>query len=186
MENESLGMAMAKLAKLAKPIPPKKSFPGNGYGESGETGEKAQSPGHEKPGFRQNSQNSRSHSVEINFSAGPHVTIEQLPARLVSAAIRACREIHQDTEEAVQEMLADLTWNDPADWDVLIDHFEQQLPPPPPMVMAMVTCSGCRHAAPSPHHPGIVHCKAGVESGAATAGWFDTDRHPCDKWEVRS
>jgi hypothetical protein len=104
-----------------------------------------------------------------DHQAGPHVAIEQLPERLVTAATRVCVELHNDPPEAVQEMLVDLTWNDPADWPALIEHFEGQLPPP-----AMVTCSGCSHAAPSPHHPAIVHCGVGVESGNPTGGcWAD-------------
>jgi len=118
-----------------------------------------------------------------DHQAGPRVTLSELPARLIDAAIRVCREIHQDDDAAVQAMLVDLTWNDPTDWDALINHFEDQLPPPAPKVMATVTCSGCSHAAPSPHHPGIVHCRVGVESGTATAGWFDTDLHLCDQRE---
>jgi hypothetical protein len=87
-------------------------------------------------------------------------------------------EIHGDPPEAVQEMLVDLTWNDPADWPALIEHFEGQLPPP--AIPALVTCSGCSHAAPSPHHPAIVHCGVGVESGTPTGGWWATDEHPCE------
>lgn len=120
-----------------------------------------------------------------DHQAGPFVTVEKLPERLVNAATRVCREIHDDDDEAVQAMLDDLCWNDPADWEALISHFERQLPPPPPKAIpALVTCSGCNHAAPSPHHPAIVHCKAGVESGAATAGWFATDKHYCDSREA--
>jgi len=115
------------------------------------------------------------------IQAGPRATIEQLPERLVTAATRVCREIHNDDDAAVQEMLVDLTWNDPKDWDVLTAHFEGQLPPPGRPIPALVTCSGCSHAAPSPHHPGIVHCGVGMESGAATNGWFSTDKHLCGK-----
>jgi rhodanese-related sulfurtransferase len=115
--------------------------------------------------------------------AGPRVTIEQLPGRLIDAATRVCLEVHHDDDEALQEMLADLTWNDPADWDKLIDHFETQLPPPGRPIPPLVTCSGCSHTAPSPHHPAIVHCRVGVESGAAAGGWLDTDRHFCEKRE---
>jgi len=117
--------------------------------------------------------------------SGPFVTIEQLPERLSSAATRVCRELWNDTDEAVQAMLADLTWNDPADWEALISHFEQQLPPPKLKAIPMVQCAGCSHAAPSPHHPAIMHCKASVESGAATGGWFDTDKHFCDRREAQ-
>jgi hypothetical protein len=63
-----------------------------------------------------------------DHQAGPHVAIEQLPARLVEAATRVCREIHNDDDAAVQDMLVDLTWNDPKDWENLIEHFERQLP----------------------------------------------------------
>ncbi|MBM3273157.1 hypothetical protein FJY94_07945 [Candidatus Kaiserbacteria bacterium] len=118
-----------------------------------------------------------------DHQAGPRVTLAQLPERLVNAAIRVCREIHDDDEQAVQDMLEDLRWNDPADWEALISHFEQQLPPPPKAIPALVTCSGCSHAAPNPHHPAITHCRVGVASGVAANGWFDTDRHLCDKWE---
>jgi len=167
MENESLGMAMAKLAKLAKTIPP------------------SATTGQEKPVFSRFSQNSLSHPVKINFSHGPRVTVEKLPERLVNAATWVCTELWNDPPEAVQDMLEDLTWNDPADWPALILHFEAQLPPPPKAIPALVTCSGCSQSAPSPHHPAIMHCKASVESGAATGGWFATDRHLCDKREVR-
>lgn len=115
----------------------------------------------------------------------PHIT-DKIPARLIDAATRVCTELWNDPPEAVQEMMEDLCWNDPKDWEVLILHFEAQLPPTQPQAIpALVTCSGCSHAAPSPHHPGIIHCKAGVESGAATDGWFDTDRHLCDRKEAR-
>lgn len=49
--------------------------------------------------------------------------------------------------------------------------------------MNLVTCSGCVHASPSPHHGAIMHCLVGVQSGAATGGWFATDTHPCDERE---
>jgi hypothetical protein len=114
------------------------------------------------------------------IQAGPYVTLSQLPERLVTTASRACVKIHGDDDAAVQEMLVDLTWNDPKDWDVLIEHFERQLPP---ATKPLVRCSGCRHAEYSPHHPGIIHCRVGVESGAATAGWFATDKHLCGKRE---
>ncbi len=55
----------------------------------------------------------------------------QLPSRLVSAAIRVCRDIHGDDEGQVQQMLDDLAAHPPEDWDALIERFEVQLPPPP-------------------------------------------------------
>ena len=64
-----------------------------------------------------------------DHQAGPRVTIEQLPERLVNAATRVCRELWNDDDEAVHEMLVDLTWHDPKDWEALISHFEDQLPP---------------------------------------------------------
>jgi hypothetical protein len=182
MENESLGMAMAK---LAKPIPPKKSFSPSGYGESGENGEKAKSPRQGKPGFRQNSQNSRSHSVEINFSAEPHVTLSELPERLVTAVIRVCREIHDDDDAAMQTMMEDLCWDDPADWPALTQHFESQLPPSTKALPALVTCSGCTHAEYR-HHPVIAHCKAGIDSGNPSSGRWATEPHPCEKWKGKT
>jgi len=63
-----------------------------------------------------------------DYQAGPHVSIEQLPARLVNAATRVCKEVHGDTPEQAHEMLVDLTWNDPRDWQALIHHFESQIP----------------------------------------------------------
>lgn len=48
---------------------------------------------------------------------------------------------------------------------------------------ALVSCSGCRYALDNPNHPAIKFCSVGVPSGAATAGWFDTDRHFCDARE---
>jgi hypothetical protein len=113
-----------------------------------------------------------------DHQAGPHVAIEQLPERLVAAATRVCREIHGDPEEAVREMLVDLTWNDPKDWDVLTAHFEGQLPPPPET--ALVRCSGCAHAEYR-HHPSIAFCRVGVQSGNPTGGWWATDRHICEQ-----
>ena len=110
--------------------------------------------------------------------AGPRVAIQQLPERLVAAATRVCREIHGDPEEAVREMLVDLTWNDPKDWDVLTAHFEGQLPPPPET--ALVRCSGCAHAEYR-HHPSIAFCRVGVQSGNPTGGWWATDRHICEQ-----
>lgn len=53
-----------------------------------------------------------------------------LPAKLIDAASRVCREIHTDDDQAVQSLLDDLR-NQPEDWDALTDHFESQLPAPP-------------------------------------------------------
>lgn len=190
MENESLGMAMAKLAKLAKTLPPSATngrekpvfsrFSQNSHSHR----EELNFPkGQTEPAFSQNSRFSHSHPGEINFSAEPRVTIEQLPERLVTAATRVCRELWNDTDEAVQEMLVDLTWHDPQDWEALISHFEQQLPPPPPKAIpALVTCSGCRHAEYR-QHPAIAHCRMGVKSGVPAGGWFATDEHLCSKRE---
>jgi len=118
-----------------------------------------------------------------DYQAGPHVALWKLPQRLVTVATRACREVWNDDDEAVQEMLVDLCWNDPKDWVNLIEHFEAQLPPDQAKPITLVTCSGCRHAEPSQHHPGIMHCKAGVASGAAAGGWQATDEHLCDRRE---
>ena len=183
MENESLAMAMAKLAKTAKAIPPKIHFPAMTMAKVAKTAKSGPDLPDPKPVFSQFSQNSHSHSVEINFSARPHVAIAELPARLVNAAVRVCREIHQDTEEAVQAMLSDLTWSDPKDWAALIDHFEAQLPPAPRKpIPSMGTCSGCRHAEYR-DHPAIAYCKVGVESGIPIGGWWATDEHLCDRRE---
>lgn len=122
------------------------------------------------------------HQAANDHQAGPFVTINMLPGRLIDAATRVCRELWNDTDEAVQAMLEDLTWHDPKDWIDLIQHFQSQLPPK--AIPPLVTCSGCNHAAPSPHHPAIIHCHVGVESGAATGGWFDTDSHLCAKRQI--
>jgi hypothetical protein len=56
--------------------------------------------------------------------------IAPLPARLVTAATRVCREVHGDSAEAIAAILDDLR-TQPDDWDALTEHCEQQLPPPP-------------------------------------------------------
>ena len=53
-----------------------------------------------------------------------------LPARLIDAASRVCREIHGDNDDQVQVMLDDLR-DQPDDWAALHAHFEGQLPAPP-------------------------------------------------------
>jgi hypothetical protein len=52
-----------------------------------------------------------------------------LPARLMDAATRVCRD-HGDDDRAVGQMLDELR-KQPGDWDALTDHFESQLPAPP-------------------------------------------------------
>jgi len=118
-----------------------------------------------------------------DHQAGPHVAIEQLPERLVAAATRVCRELHGDPDESVQTMMEDLCWNDPKDWDALTAHFEGQLPPPPET--ALVRCSGCAHAEYR-NHPSIAFCRAGVESGNPTGGWWATDSHLCTQHTPRA
>lgn len=53
-----------------------------------------------------------------------------LPARLIDAASRVCREIHGDNDDQVQVMLDDLR-DQPDDWAALHAHFEGRLPAPP-------------------------------------------------------
>jgi hypothetical protein len=149
MENESLGMAMAKLAKLAKTIPPSATtgqerpafsrFSQNSHSHR----EELNFPkGQTATAFSQNSRFSHSHPGEINFSndhqSEPRVTLSQLPERLVNAVRRVCVEIHNDNDAAVQAMMEDLCWSDPRDWNKLIEHFESQLPPPPETALVPV------------------------------------------------
>jgi len=61
----------------------------------------------------------------------PANDLHHLPPRLVSAAIRVCRDIHGDDEGQVQQMLDDLAAYPESDWGALVEHFERQLPPPP-------------------------------------------------------
>ena len=171
MENESLGMAMAKLAKLAKTIPlsattgqERPAFSRFSQNSHSHREELNFPKGQTATAFSQNSRFSHSHPGEINFSndhqAKPRVTVEQLPDRLVSAARRVCVEIHNDNDEAVQTMLVELTWSDPRDWDKLIDHFESQLPPPPETALVPVP------AVVMPHPVHTIR-----ESSIATWAW---------------
>ena len=49
----------------------------------------------------------------------PANAAHHLPSRLVSAAIRVCRELHGDGEDGIRAMLDDLAAHPPEDWDAL-------------------------------------------------------------------
>ena len=110
------------------------------------------------------------------------MTTLNLPAELIEAASRVCREIHKDGAEAVAAMLSDLAEYPPASWPWLTDHFRSQLPAPPadpaPAVV-IATCGTCRHGLPNDHHPAILGCAAGVPSGLPVGGRWHDDRHHC-------
>ena len=108
-----------------------------------------------------------------------------LPPRWVVAAVRVCREIHGDDETAVQAMLSDLLAYGPEAWSGLIQHFERQLISPSelPEPQPLVTCRRCVHAE-YPTHPDITHCRAGIDSGLVTGGFWATDRHWCPHYRM--
>ena len=111
--------------------------------------------------------------------------IPNLPAELITAASRVCREIHKDNPEAVAAMLADLAEYPPDRWPWLVDHFTRQLPdlpadPAPDAITA--TCGECRHGTPSQHHAAILGCGLGIPSGLPIAGRWSTDRHHCPEF----
>lgn len=116
------------------------------------------------------------------------MTTPNLPAELIEAASRVCREIHKDGPEAVAAMLADLAEYQPDRWPWLVDHFTRQLPNPPadpaPAVV-IATCGACRHGLLNDHHPAILGCAAGVPSGLPIAGRWHTDRHACPEFTDR-
>ena len=83
-----------------------------------------------------------------------------LPARLAIAAERVCREIHGDSDDQVQAMLADLAECPESDWDALTEHFESQLPPPPEPGRERITLIGddrqFQMDVPTEHVPAFV------------------------------
>lgn len=113
------------------------------------------------------------------------MTTPSLPAELIEAASRVCREIHGDPPEAVAAMLADLAEYPPDRWPWLVDHFRSQLPdlpadPAPDAITA--SCGECRHGTPSQHHAAILTCAAGVPSGLPVGGRWHDDRHHCSEF----
>lgn len=118
----------------------------------------------------------------------PFVALDELPKRMTTAARCCCIELHGDGPVAVVAMLTDLTYYDPIHWDALTLHFEAQLSPPAPSrprLATDVTCGACAQARAT-HHPAILRCAAGVESGLATGGFWRDDRHLCASFEGRS
>ncbi len=112
------------------------------------------------------------------------VSLAELPASLIDAAVRVCREIHNDPPEAVAAMLEDLRYYPPASWGWLTEHFRQQLPAITTAVPA-ITCGNCQHGK-STSHPAILTCAAGVLSCLPIAGRWATDRHDCPKFIDRA
>lgn len=76
----------------------------------------------------------------------PANDLHHLPPRLVSAAIRVCRELHGDDEGQIQRMLDDLAAYPESDWGALTEHFESQLPPPPEPGMERIPMQTAGHA----------------------------------------
>jgi len=113
------------------------------------------------------------------------VSLEQLPPALIDAAVRVCRELHNDGHEAVAAMVDDLLHWPAASWDWLNDHFRRQLPPlPATPADPAITCGGCLRSMPT-GHPAILQCASGVASGLAIAVHWHTDRHDCEQFTDR-
>ena len=111
-----------------------------------------------------------------------------LPADLIEAATRYCKEIHRDGPEAAAAMLADLRDYPPASWPLLVDYFTRQLPalPADPVRSAIVaTCGTCRHGVTTDRMAAVVQCAAGVPSGLPVAGRWHDDRQHCHKFTDR-
>ena len=113
----------------------------------------------------------------------------ELPADLIEAATRCCREIHQDGPAGVAAMLDDLLHWPPASWPWLADHFRRQLPDPDEnglrAAAPTICCGDCQHGTAT-DHPAILTCGLGIPSGLPIRGRWSTDRHGCGQFAARS
>lgn len=113
------------------------------------------------------------------------VRLEDLPPALIDAATRVCRELHNDSPEAVAAMVDDLRHYPAESWPWLIDHFTAQLPPLPAITAdPAATCGACLHGRPT-QHPAILRCATGVHSGLPIGGRWSTDPHDCPEFTDR-
>lgn len=99
--------------------------------------------------------------------------ISQLPPELVHVALAVCKA-YGDGEAAQAEMLADLAHYPSTQFPALIAHFRAKLAP--------VRCVDCAHSVID---AGIAQCRAGVESGLPTRGYWYTDPHVCPWYKSR-
>jgi len=106
-----------------------------------------------------------------------------LPWRLREIATLVCHEVYQDDAAGIAAMLEDLTQVEPVLWGWLTTYFhglylrvqdDRRHP-------TLVTCQACAHAE-FQAHAAIALCGAGVHSGLATAGFWATDRHVCERF----
>lgn len=92
-----------------------------------------------------------------------------LPPELVHVALAVCKA-YGDGEAHQAEMLDDLRHYPPAQFPALMAHFRAKL--------ELVRCVDCAHAVID---AGIAECRAGVESGLPTRGFWYTDPHVCPR-----